>query len=446
TVYGYLRGRTIAPAEGRLADWPAYDPAGFYGLDPDRLLLLEPGAPRAGVPHLGRLPEDVILRGFRCTDRFLLADLGLREHSLDLLGRVAEATVGITVEGVDQPLGSQAQFSPGRATVGGDTKPGLAVHPPWAPEPGVIGAVYAEWEVPVPEANSRLEFSVGLRDGAEQTDGVTFLVHADGREVFRQDWKRCEWQPGRVDLAEFAGRTVKLRLAVDKGPEGRGGYAWAAWSEPRVSWDVGALDFALEAFAPGQIPDALQPTGCTRLGNEAGLTHYRVPATASGQVRLLFDQPAPASLPLDLRRTPFSWTPLVGGVPLGDTARPAYLGASSGVGVAAGIEKPALAVHPPIDGVTTVDYVLTLPGTPGELSTAVAIQDGAKGNGIDFAVALDGAVLQHLGVEGPDGWHPLTLDLAPWAGRTILLSLLVDARGDATCDWARWAEPVIRAK
>lgn len=87
------------------------------------------------------------------------------------------------------------------------------------------------------------------------------------------------------------------------------------------------------------------------------------------------------------------------------------------------------------------------PDAPADLSTAVGIQDGAKGtNGIDFAVAVNGEVLQPTLVEGPGGWQPIAVDLAAWAGQTVVLSLVADARDDAVCDWARWAEPVIRAK
>ncbi|MBM3471765.1 MAG: hypothetical protein FJX75_00665 [Armatimonadetes bacterium] len=447
TLYRYVRGRTSVRAAGHIDGWPAYDESGIYGLDPDRLHLCEPGAPEPGRPHLLRLPEDVILRSFRCTDRFLLADFALRQRVLDLTQRVSDAAIGITVRGEDKPLGNRAQLTGGYATVGDKPLQGFSVHPPWDPEPGVIGQVFAEWALPVPEGQSRLEFAIGLRDGAEQSEGVTFLVHADGREVFRQDWKRCEWQPCSVDLSDLAGRIVKLRLSVDKGPEGRGSYAWAAWGEPRLVSDAGALEFPLEVLTPREVPASLRPAGCTRVGGQGALTRYRLQATAPGPLCLLFAEPQAASLPLDLLGAEFDWSPLVGGVPLPKQNRPIYLGASQGTGRCAGVERPALAVHPPIGGETVVDYLLTLPRDPAVLTTSAGIQDGAdRSNGIDFAVAVNGEVLHRQPVERADGWHPLGVDLSRWAGQTIVLSLIADARDDATCDWARWAEPVVRAK
>jgi hypothetical protein len=376
----------------------------------------------------------VILRGFRCTERFLLADLEAVQRSFDLTRHVSDARVGINVDGADAPLGRQGQFAPGAAIVGRAQKPGFAAHPPWTSAAGVIGTVYAEWDLPVPQEPSRLEFAVGLRDGAEKSEGVTFLVHIDGAEVLRQDWKRCEWLPCRVDLSGYAGQTVKLRLSVDKGPEGRGSWAWAAWGEPALITEAAARDFPLEALLPGR--------------GGVGLVRRRVPATAPGQVCLTLDQPAEATLPLDLLGEPFSWAPLVGGVPMDERARPGYLGASVGRGMSAGVERRALIAHPPIGGATAVDYLLALPaGARAELSTAVAVQDGAKGsNGLDFLVTVNGTERGRVSVGGPDGWRPLAVDLTPWAGQTVVLSLVADARGEATSDWARWAEPAIRSR
>jgi hypothetical protein len=427
TVYRYVRGRTSVRGEGHIGGWPAYDQAGLYGLDPDRLHLMEPGAPDLGCPHVGRLPEDVVLRGFRCTDRFVLADFGLRRQVLDLTRNVSEAEVGINVRGVDQPLGRRAQFAPEYAVAGGRTRPALSVHPPWDPQPGVIGTVFAEWKVRIPQGDSRLEFAIGLRDGAEASDGVTFLVHVNGCEVFRRDWGRCAWRPCRVDLAAFAGQTVRLRLSVDKGPQGRGTFAWAAWGEPCLSSDARGLRFPLEVQTPGQT--------------------LRTPAKAPGALCFPLDRPAPAGLPLHLLQAPFSWAPLLHGVPLSDKDRPTYLGASVGSGECGGVAKPALAVHPPIGGATVVDYVLTLPANaPAVLTTYAGLQDGAdRSNGLDFAVAVNGEVLHRLPVERPDGWHPIEVGLSRWVGQTIVLSLIADARGDAVCDWARWGEPTVQA-
>jgi len=38
----------------------------------------------------------------------------------------------------------------------------------------------------------------------------------------------------------------------------------------------------------------------------------------------------------------------------------------------------------------------------------------------------------------PDGWKEGTVDLSPWAGHPILLSLVTDSAGNNLCDWAFW--------
>jgi hypothetical protein len=49
-------------------------------------------------------------------------------------------------------------------------------------------------------------------------------------------------------------------------------------------------------------------------------------------------------------------------------------------------------------------------------------------------------------VASADGWHPTTVDLSAQAGETIVVSLVADALGDASCDWARWGEPRLEAR
>jgi hypothetical protein len=112
------------------------------------------------------------------------------------------------------------------------------------------------------------------------------------------------------------------------------------------------------------------------------------------------------------------------------------------------VTRAALATHPPIDGVTAVDYLLTLPpGAPAVLRFSAALQDGAQGtNGVAFVVTANGQVIHRREVKSPDGWHEGSVELSAYTGETILLSLVVDALGDATCDWARWGEPRIETR
>jgi hypothetical protein len=194
------------------------------------------------------------VKGLRYTDDFLLFDLAARTQVTDLARRFAQAKVGIVVSGQERPLGSQAQFTETRASCGGRGQDGLFAHPPWDTEHGVIGSVFAEWIVRVPsEGKPSLALSFGLRDGAEKGDGVTFVVQVDAGVVLRQDWRRCQWLPCAVDLSPYAGREVKLRLSVEKGPEGRGAFAWAVWGEPRIVVEPTPHPLMVEALTPRPV-------------------------------------------------------------------------------------------------------------------------------------------------------------------------------------------------
>jgi len=267
-----------------------------------------------------------------------------------------------------------------------------------------------------------------------------------------------------VDLSPYAGRTVKLRLSVEKGPEGRGAYAWAVWGEPRIVVEPTRRPLTVEALTPRAVVAAAGPAGrvaSAPLRREGNLFRYRLQTQAPGATCLLFRTPAPVALPLDLRTAPFAWASTVDGMALPKDSRPAYLTVGPGEGSSGGVTRPALMAHPPIGGATAIDYLLTLPkipagadsGPPAQLRFSCAIQDGACGeagaqgtNGIAFVVALNGQEVSRQEVARPDGWHEGSLDLGAYAGQTVLLSLIVDALGEATCDWARWGEPRIEAR
>jgi len=79
-------------------------------------------------------------------------------------------------------------------------------------------------------------------------DGVTFSLYVEdeagmhlvsGQYVdpkhHQQDRR---WVPLQVSLAPYAGKLVRLILAVSNGPAGDGRYDWAGWGEPRLERPV----------------------------------------------------------------------------------------------------------------------------------------------------------------------------------------------------------------
>jgi len=85
-----------------------------------------------------------------------------------------------------------------------------------------------------------LRFGMGLdpRSLGWGGDGATYEVFVDGVRVFLEhltvEVAREGWQEREVDLAEHAGRTVHLTLAMTPGPRWDATADWAGWGEPRV--------------------------------------------------------------------------------------------------------------------------------------------------------------------------------------------------------------------
>ncbi len=119
---------------------------------------------------------------------------------------------------------------------------GIEMHPKWV-DNGVIKAWFPWRKLP---ANARVTFeaSVGFRNGARNTDGVTFWVWVHRMENGRQVWdpyvqvtKRYtgDLKRIRVDLSEYSGRDVMIELRVDAGNSA--GQDWANWVEPRLVFE-----------------------------------------------------------------------------------------------------------------------------------------------------------------------------------------------------------------
>ena len=92
-----------------------------------------------------------------------------------------------------------------------------------------------------------------------------------------------------------------------------------------------------------------------------------------------------------------------------------------------------------------MDFLLQLPDRkPVTLEFAAGVRDGSKTTGVIFIVEANTRELYRLKLTKPDGWHPAKVDLTEFAGQTLLLSLVVDADGPYSFDWATWADPVIK--
>ncbi|MEA3364099.1 MAG: hypothetical protein U9Q79_00540 [Candidatus Hydrogenedentes bacterium] len=162
-----------------------------------------------------------------------------------------------------------------------------------------------------------------------------------------------------------------------------------------------------------------------------------------GRIYLVGKSPTAVTLPVDLSSAKFEavFTDALGGgldAPRHATARPD----SGRVG---GTAVSGLFIHPPNEGTTLVAWTMLLPPTPAILDTAVDLRDGAEeSNGVECVIEVNGLEIARARVLPLEGLVPLQADLAPWAGKPIVLTVITDSAGPYNCDWTMWKSPRIR--
>ena len=253
---------------------------------------------------------------------------------------------------------------------------------------------------------------------------------------------RAEPKPLILDLAQFAGREVRLRLEVDAGPKGNPSFDWARFNRPRIGVvlpDV-APEQTIRLAGGGAARRALTPMKATPVeADGTGGSKLQVPIP--GALILPLTEPVTVTLPCDLLRTKFSsHVVYTNGVEV-----PAFSNFRGGAVTAGcgGQSRRALALHPPPAGRSMADYLLQLLETPARLVTAIGIRDGSKSEGVGFEVQVNGAAVFSKSLKPGTGWVPVEVDLARWRGQPVLLTLVTDAEGGFNFDWAVWAEPQV---
>src|SRR5262249_11745214 len=139
----------------------------------------------------------------------------------------SRARTGVRWQGADYPIGYGAVVAIQTNTVGGESRTGIFIHPPFTGQPG--GETFAEYTIPIPSGNPGLRFSVGIDDGASCTDGVTFRVTVNGNEIWSRNFNRGAWHDVALSLSAYAGTTAPLRLISNPGPSGNPYCDWASW-------------------------------------------------------------------------------------------------------------------------------------------------------------------------------------------------------------------------
>ena len=438
---GYERvfGATQAQTDRSLPHWRAYNDTQLIGLDPNRYYFLD-NAPRDSAQlHINALSPDVYISETRITDQAALFRLEKNDVPLemDLLAKLHSARTGIVVNGTELPLQRGGTFRDLRSTLSGVTKSAIHAHPFY--QDG-SGDTFGEFMIPLPDSpNIRLEFHIGLREGSEKSDGVTFIVSVQDNEIFRQHYNQQRWEPVNLDLSLYRDQIVKLRFTTTPGPNGDTGWDWAVWGEPKI---ISAPDTSLKQigfFSPVE-PIASLPDTLSHIGGE----HYSLKTGLPAQILFFLAPGQQVVPPYDLRETQF-----ITGLQFDGIFRLGSIfdsGNRRTVENPNGERKPSIFAHPPTNGQTILQFPLHLPESRGLIfSFSMVLQDNPCSNGVLFQVVLNGHKrVEHL-IETPD-WVDMTVPLSELAGQPVLLELVTDTNGNSGCDWAHWADLLITAE
>jgi len=122
---------------------------------------------------------------------------------------------------------------------GGTTQRGWSIHPPYR---GGVGYTFLlSGLVVVPEIpNLVLSIDVGLRTGGDASDGVLYKIVVVEDETFTSVaevlWDKKSWGTLQADLTKWAGKTVRVKLIADVGPNNNSTADWACIAN--IRWEM----------------------------------------------------------------------------------------------------------------------------------------------------------------------------------------------------------------
>ncbi len=438
-----VTGVTSLTLPGRIDGWRAYDETRLLGLNPKRSYLYVDEPRDMNAFHVHSLPDTATVRriGIRAEFAVLSFDdraatiADLREFSGAL--RSGETLRDGTVRQAD------GFFQSATGTSVQPQGEGIFAHPPWKAK--TPGYAWLEFDVQLPpDAPARFETGVGLtsEQAARESDGVTFRVIArphNTQYAIRNTEKHSKSvhpEPLTLDLSSLRGQKITLRLETHPGETVN--FDWALWTRPRVVLTQ-PRQGQVEVVSPQQILSVVSPAGETKWDRKPD-NRYILTLPFPGSAFLLFSRPHPVKPPTDLRTLPFS-TGLVFGE--GHETPPRdFMRGIPATATVQGVTKEGFSAHPPQRGQTHVDFLLTLPNEPLQLTGFAGIRDGAEGKcqGVGFRVEVNGEKVWSADIKPGRDWTPFNVSLAPFAGRTVVLTFITDSLGGYDYDWAHWGE------
>ena len=447
---GYERvfGVTQVKTQRNIPHWHAYNETTILGLHPEKSYFLDDTRRDFSQVHINTLPDGVSLTESRVTENAALFRLERMDnsHEIDLLSEMHLVRTGIIHKGKELPRQRGATFQKTEISIAGVRKSAIDAHPPHQHIPGNHirrnSSTFGEWTLSLPDIATPLylDFDIGLREGSEKSDGVTFIISIQGTEIFRRLHKRQKWEHVRLDLTPYRNQRVTLRFSTTPGPVGDPAWDWAMWGEPKIIHEpvsqLTEIGFFIPDVPTKSFPDTLENRGDGQ---------YWLKAQLPVQVLILFGTPQQTEMLDNLRDAHY-----VTGLQFDSIFREGSVwdsGKRSEL-TATGVRKQTLWAHPPPGGQTVLQFLLELPAAQDvTFSFSMGLPDeNCSIDGLFFKVLLNGQVrFEHLAFNQP-GWVDGRISLSEFAGEPVLLELVTDSGETVSCDWAHWADLFITAK
>ena len=356
---------------------------------------------------------------------------------IDLLSQLHQARAGIVVNETELPLQRGGTFRHSQSTLSGVTKSAIHAHPFYQ---GGSGDTFGEFTLTLPNSHDiRLEFYIGLWEGSENSDGVTFVVTVQDDEMFRQHYNRQIWQPVTLNLSPYRGTIVKLRFTTSPGPNGNASWDWAVWGDPKIISKPDHSLTTIGCFLPAEPIDSY-PNPLQSLGQG----NYTLEIDISKPFIIFLTPPQQVNPPHNLRDAQF--TP---GLQVDNILRleNAWRSVSRSTATVDGIYKETIFASPSTNGQTILQFPLYLPKQPLSFSFSMGLQEGCS-KGVLFQVRLNGQTYFEVFKDTFD-WTDGSISFSAFAGEPVLLELVTDPAQEgsagANCDWAHWADLHITA-
>ena len=438
---GYERvfGVTQVKTDRSLPHWHAYNETEILGLNPNQSYFFSDIPRDFSQVHINALPKDVFIAESRVTNNaafFLLERVNIY-HEIDLLSQFHLVRTGIVVDGEEVPRQKGATFHSTEDSISGIRKSAIDAHPPWQ---SISGDTFGEWTLSLPDSTRiRLEFDIGLAEGSENSDGVTFVVSVQGDEIFRRHHTEQRWQHISMNLTSYRGQHITLRFTTNPGPSGNTSWDWARWGEPKILSEPSDTPTKVGFFLPRE-PIRNFPDTIRGVGQGQYVLNTKLPA----QILFLFPPAQQVVTPYNLRDTEF-----VVGLQFDNVFQfgNVYGSGNRSHGVVGGVQKETIDAHPPYKGQTLLQFLLSL-SQAEEITFSFSmglLDENARSNGVTFEVFINGQQQFKHFTKTP-GWTDVQIPLSEHAGETVLLELVTDSGGSESWDWAHWADLFITAK